>query len=97
MTDNYTGNVGRRVFIQIFDKPGGERVAADVEVWVNGNKVASGRTRDSANDTNDMLELSLKKGTNYELRTVIKNSKDWSKSFNVKGDRDEEIKFFLSE
>ena len=49
------------------------------------------------NDTNDMLELSLKKGTNYELRTVIKKSKDWSKSFNVKGDRDEEIKFFLSE
>ena len=42
-------------------------MAADVEVWVNGNKVASGRTRDSANDTNDMLELSLKKGTNYEL------------------------------
>jgi hypothetical protein len=97
VTDNYTGNIGSRVFIQIFDKPGGERVAADVEVWMSGSKVASGRTRDSTNDTNDMLGLSLKKGMDYELKAAIKKDKDWSKSFNVKGERDEEIQFFLSE
>ena len=97
VTDNYTGNVGNRVFIQLFDKPGGERVAADVEVWMSGSKVASGRTRDSTNDTNDILGLSLKKGMDYELKAAIKKDKDWSKSFNVKGERDEEIQFFLSE
>ena len=97
VTDNYTGNVGNRVFIQLFDKPGGERVAADVEVWMSGSKVASGRTRDSTNDTNDMLGLSLKKGMNYELKASIKKDKHWTKLFIVKGERDEEIQFFLSE
>ena len=97
VTDNYTGNVGNRVFIQLFDKPGGERVAADVEVWTSGSKVASGRTRDSTNDTNDLLGLSLKKGMNYELKASIKTDKHWTKLFIVKGERDEEIQFFLSE
>jgi len=97
VTDNYTGNVGNRVFIQIFDRPGGERIATDVEVWMNGTKVASGRTRDSTNDTNDMLELSLRKGTSYVLKSAFKKDKGWSKSFSVNGGKDEEKQFFLSE
>jgi hypothetical protein len=44
-----------------------------------------------------MLGLFLKKGINYELKAAIIKDKGWSKSFNVKGDRDEEIQFFLSE
>ena len=64
---------------------------------MSGSKIASGRTRDSINDTNDMLGLSLKKEMNYVLKATIKKDKDWSKSFKVKGERDEEIQFFLSE
>ncbi|MBA71965.1 MAG: hypothetical protein CMO73_04765 [Verrucomicrobiales bacterium] len=60
-------------------------------------KVASGRTRDSTNDTNDMLELSLKKGSNYVLKATLKKDEDWSKSFSVNGGKDEEKQFFLSE
>ena len=97
MTDNYTGNLGNKVFIQIFDRPGGERIATDVEVWMNGSKVASGRTRDSTNDTNDMLELSLRKSASYVLKATLKKDEGWSKSFSVNGEKDEEKQFFLSE
>ena len=60
--------IGKR--IQLFNKKGGDRVAAPVEVWKNGLKLADGETRNENNDTNDMLALSLIYGDDYELSII---------------------------
>ena len=97
VTDNYTGKKSNRVFIQLFNKPRGDRVSAQIQVWKSGNKIASGRTRDENNDTNDMLAFSLKKGDDYELRILNKGSEDLIKSFEVTGKDNEQILFYLAE
>ena len=97
VTDNYTSKKSNRVFIQLFKKPRGDRVSAQIQVWKSGNKIASGRTRDENNDTNDMLAFSLKKGDDYELRILNKGSEDLIKSFEVSGKYNEQILFYLAE
>ena len=97
VTDNYTVKSSKRVFIQLFNKKGGDRVAAPVEVWKNGLKLADGETRNENNDTNDMLALSLKKGNDYELRIISEKSELLLRPFAVSGRDDEQIFFYLKE
>ncbi|MBD28150.1 MAG: transglutaminase [Verrucomicrobiaceae bacterium] len=97
VTDNYTGKKSNRVFIQLFSKQGGDRISSEIQVWKNEKKIASGRTRDENNDTNDMLAFSLKKGDDYELRIPIKGSKELVKPFEVSGQDNEQILFYLAE
>ena len=97
VTDNYTVKTSKRVFIQLFNKKGGDRVAAPVEVWKNGLKLADGETRNENNDTNDMLALSLKKGDDYELRIISEKSELLLRPFAVSGRDDEQIFFYLKE
>ena len=97
VTDNYTVKTSRRVFIQLFNKKGGDRVAARVEVWKNGLKVGGGETRDENNDTNDMLALSLKKGDDYKLRIISEKSGLLLRPFVVSGKDDEQIFFYIKE
>ncbi len=97
VTERYTGKIGRRVFIQLFDKPGGKRVAADVEVWSGGKKIAGGRTRDAVNDSNDMLGFPLKGGVEYELRCPLPPGEVLIRKFTPSGKDDEQIEFYLAE
>ena len=97
VTDNYTEKTEKRVFIQIFKQKGGSRVAAQVEVWRKGEKITSGKTRDERNDTNDMLALSLEKGSDYELKIISDKPRPEIRSFSVSGSDDEQISFYLFE
>ena len=97
VTDKYTEKTEKRVFIQIFKQKGGSRVAAQVEVWRKGEKITSGKTRDERNDTNDMLALSLEKGSDYELKIISDEPRPEIRSFSVSGSDDEQISFYLFE
>ena len=97
VTDNYTEKTEKRVFIQIFKQKGGSRVAAQVEVWRKGEKITGGKTRDEKNDTNDMLALSLEKGSDYELKIISDEPRPEIRSFSVSGSDDEQISFYLFE
>ncbi len=97
VTDRYTGETGKRVFLQLFGRPGGGRVAADVEVWRGGEKVGAGRTRDASNDTNDMLGLPLEGGVEYRLKIARPDGEVTWRTFTPSGDEDEQIEFFLGE
>ena len=95
VTDRYAGRKANRVFIDLVERPGGERVAADVEVFYKGKRIAGGRTRDATNDTNDMLGVSLKGGDDYQLRIVGKDNEPLLRKFRPSGMEDERIEVFI--
>ena len=93
VTDSYARSTSHRVFLQVFERPKGGRTARSVIVLKGGKEVAKGRTRDATNDTNDMLAVELKAGE-YTLQI---EGRDDAQSFTVRGTKDEEHRFFLSE
>jgi len=96
VTDRYTGGAAkpdpRQAYLEVFRKPGGERVAVDVEVFLGDQTVGKGRTRDTTNDTNDKFALSLEPGREYVLKVPSAN---FAKAFTPSGKEDETIAFFL--
>ena len=95
VTDRYVGRKTNRVFIDLLARPGGERVAADVEVFWKGKRIASGRTLDSTNDTNDMFGVALKVGEEHELRVALRENKVLIRNFRPSGKEDERIELFI--
>jgi hypothetical protein len=96
VTDRYTGATEkpdpRQVFVQVFRKRGGERIAVDVEVFHGDRLIAKGRTRDTTNDSNDMLAIPLEPGKEYVLKVA---SEDFAKAFTPSGKEDEAVTFHL--
>jgi hypothetical protein len=95
VTDRYAGRKANRVFIDLMDRPGGERVAADVAVFLKGKRIAGGKTRDATNDTNDMFGIALKGGEDHELRIVRKDNEPLIRKFRTSGREDERIEVFI--
>jgi len=95
VTDRYVGKKPNRVFIDLVERPGGERVAADVEVFYQGKRIAEGRTRDATNDTNDMFGIALKGGDDHQLRIVRKAHEPLVRTFRPTGMVDERIEVFI--
>ncbi|MCP4848554.1 MAG: transglutaminase domain-containing protein [Verrucomicrobiaceae bacterium] len=95
VTDRYAGKKTRRVFIDLVQRPGGERVAAGVEVFCKGKRIAAGRTRDATNDTNDMFGLTLISGADHELRIVLSDKEVLTRKFRPSGKEDERIEVFV--
>ncbi|MFV1994892.1 MAG: transglutaminase-like domain-containing protein, partial [Verrucomicrobiales bacterium] len=110
VTDRYApppekpGTPARRVFIQVFDRPGGDRVPVDVEILRAGESIATGRTRGPDDDTNNMLAVQLKEGVEYQLHILRSPKSDGAKgtparnvTFTPSGREDEQIRFDLRE
>ena len=95
VTDRYAGKKTNRVFIDLLAHPEGGRVAADVEVFCKGKRVASGRTRDSTNDTNDMFGIALRSGDEHELRVLLSDTDVLIRKFRPSGKEDERIELFI--
>ena len=95
VTDRYAGRKTRRVFIDLIDRPGGDRVAANVEVFCKGKKIAAGRTRDSTNDTNDIFGIALRSGEDHELRVALSGNAVLIRKFRPSGKEDERIEVFI--
>jgi hypothetical protein len=95
VTDRYAGRKANRVFIDLLDRPGGERVVADVEVFYKGKNIAGGKTRDATNDTNDMFGIALRGGEDHELRIVRKDNEPLIRKFRTSGREDERIEVFI--
>jgi hypothetical protein len=93
--DRYAGRKAKRVFIDLVERPGGERVAADVEVFNQGKRIAGGRTRDAKNDTNEMFGIALKGGDDHQLRIVGKDHEPLVRKFRPSGREDERIEVFI--
>ena len=95
VTDRYAGRKSRRVFIDLIQRPGGKRVAAGVEVFCKGKRIAAGRTRDATNDTNDMFGIALRSGEDHELRVSLSENDVLIRKFRPSGKADERIEVFI--
>ncbi len=62
-----------QALVDVWEKPGGQRVSVEVSITAPGNEepLARGRSRDASNDTNDILSLELSPNTDcqIEIRT----------------------------
>ncbi len=96
VTDRYTGSLerpdARQVYLQVFRKRGGDRIAIDIEVLHGEKIIATGRTRDITNDSNDMLSVPLEAGKEYLLKIPSEN---YAKAFTPNGQEDEAHAFYL--
>ena len=95
VTDRYAGRKTKRVFIDLIERPGGDRVAANIEVFCKDKKIAAGRTRDSTNDTNDMFGIALRSGEDHELRVSLSDNNVLIRKFRPSGKEDERIEVFI--
>ena len=95
VTDRYAGRKANQVFIDLMDRPGGKRVAADVAVFHKGKRIAGGKTRDATNDTNDMFGIALRSGEDHELRVSLSENDVLIRKFRPSGKADERIEVFI--
>ena len=95
VTERYSGKKINRVFIDILTRPGGKRVAANVEVFHKGRKIAAGKTRDSNNDTNDIFSIKLNSITEHQIRIATGGNKVLVRKFYPSGKVDERIELFI--
>jgi hypothetical protein len=82
-----------RVFIQVFERKGGKRVAVGISIYSGKKLVSEGTTKGDESDTNDMLATKLRGGTEY----VIQMKGGGSRNFKPSGKADEQIEFYLEE
>jgi len=92
VTDRYTKKKTEgRIFVQVFEKKGGKRLAVDIEVFDGEKSILKARTKGVESDNNDMLTAKLKGGKDYEISI----SGGERRKFKPSGKEDEQIEFYL--
>ncbi|MBI9032879.1 MAG: transglutaminase domain-containing protein [Bacteroidales bacterium] len=54
--------------VRVYDKATGDRIAAQVELWHEGMKVATGESKDELHDTNDVLSFTVEQNMEIKLK-----------------------------
>ena len=84
------------VGIDVFTRPGGERIATPIKILRDGEAVAEGTTHGSDKDTNDLLEVELEPGDNYQIQITRPGAEPILKPFKSSGKANQRLEFFLS-
>ncbi len=91
VTGRYAKDGGKKpeeatVFVRLWDKRGGERLVAEVELLDADEKVLlTVKTKAGTADLNDMPALKVKTGVSYRLRVKREGEVRWEKLLAVKG------------
>ena len=70
-------------YLSFRESPRGERIEADITVFLNGESVAKGRTAGSGRDLNDVLTFELERGTDYTAYLRLDDGTELLKSFTI--------------
>ena len=103
VTDIYTGRADHFLSagecllgIQVWDRPGGERVVCDVLVRVGEDKILQGKTNGTSDDTNHLFEVVLKQSEPYIIDYVDKSGKQHNKPLTTTNEAHQRLDIFLS-
>ena len=104
VTDIYTGRADQLLSagecllgIQVWDRPGGERVVSDVSVRAGEDEIHQGKTTGTGNDTNHLFEVVLKQGTAYFIDYVGTSGERHSRPLKTTQEAHQRLNIFLSE
>ena len=105
VTDHYTGRAEQLLEkgecllgIQVWDRPGGQRVVCNVTVRDGDDRVLhSGKTTGTSEDTNHLFEIVLKQGETFALDYVPEDGKKRTKPFQTSTEAGQRLDVFVKE
>lgn len=103
VTDIYTGRAAQLLAdgecllgIQVWNKPGGERVVSDVLILSGEKEIHRGKTTDTGNDTNHIFEVVLKQGQPYTIEYLDGSGEPMSHLLDTTKEAHQRLELFQS-
>ena len=104
VTDIYTGRASELLSegecllgIQVWDRPGGERVVQEVRILSGDKELHRGKTTGTGNDTNHLLEVVLKQHAEVSVDYVDASGETTKTAFTTTNQANQRLDIYLSE